>query len=491
MAMRNPFGALGLALLGFMAQSAAAVDLVDAWRAAVQNDKDYAVGRVTQATAQPRRDQASALWRPSVGLTAAVGIASNDTETRGAQFSAPGFGQSSGVGFNTSVNNGNSGRWAIVATQPLYNPERRAQQRQLNLSADAAEVEWQAASQSLMSRTAERYFDLAVAEETVRVLRLQLDAVQAATIEAQDRFKLGSTPVTDTYEARARLASVRAQVLAAESELQIKRSLLADSTGLPLTTLAARLPARPNPSVSSGVMARPLESWLADAQSGNPLIRGQLLAVEVASQEASKYSRGSSATVDLVAHAGRDRLSGSGDFGSAGNTGSNRMIGIQLSVPLFTGGYRDARAEEALRLAEKATAEVERTRQQVSQQVQAAWLGLSVGAQRVQSLDEALAASAARRDATQLGREVGQRTTLDVLNAENDFATAQLALTQGRVGLLMDRLRLAALAGQLDESTLQSVNGELSPAESRTQAMPVVQLGVAVADAPGAARPRQ
>jgi hypothetical protein len=55
----------------------------------------------------------------------------------------------------------------------------------------------------------------------------------------------------------------------------------------------------------------------------------------------------------------------------------------------------------------------------------------------------------------------------------------------------MDRLRLAELAGQLDESTLQLVNSELSPAESRTQAMHLVQLGVAVADAPGAARPRQ
>jgi outer membrane protein len=414
-----------------------------------------------------------------------VGIASNDTETRGAQFSAPGFGQSGGVGFSTSVNKGSSGRWAIAATQPLYNPERRAQQRQLNLSADAADVAWQAAGQSLMLRTAERYFDVAVAEETVRVLRVQLDAVQAAATEAQDRFKLGSTPVTDTHEARARLAGVRAQVLAADSDLQIKRSLLADSTGLPVAVLSARLPARPNPAVTSSSVTKPLAVWLEEAQNGNPAIRGQLLAVEVARQEASKYSRGSSATVDLVAQAGRDRLSGEGDFGSASNTGSNRVIGIQLTLPLFTGGYRDARAEEALRLADKATAEVERTRQQVSQQVRAAWLGLSVGVQRVQSLDEALVAGAARRDATQLGREVGQRTTLDVLNAENDIAAAQLAVTQGRVSLLLDRLRLAALVGQLDESTLRSVNGELLPVESTTQAMPAPRFGMAAADAPG------
>ncbi len=455
---------LSLALaLACQARTATAADLIDVWQAALQNDRTYAVGRAAQATAQPRRDQAVALWRPSVGLTASMGVATNETETRGAQFSAPGFGQSSGVGFSTSVTNGTSGRWAVSATQPLYNPQRRAQQQQLSLSADLADLEWQAAGQSLMLRTAERYFDLALAEETLRVLRRQLDAVQRATTEAQDRFKLGSVPVTDTHEARARLAGVRAQMLAAESDAQLKRNLLADSTGLPATALAARLPAA-LPGIVGATASRSLEPWLTDAQAGNPSIRSQLLAVEVARQEARKFSLRSSATIDLVAQAGRDRLSGSGDFGTASNTGTNRMIGIQVSVPLFTGGYRDAKEVEAMRLADKSVAEVERTRQEVAQQVRAAWLGLSVGAERVQALVEALGASVSRRDATQVGHEVGQRTTLDLLNAENDSASAQLALAQGRVGLLLDRLRLAALVGQLDEAALRSVNAELAAA---------------------------
>jgi outer membrane protein len=443
-----------------LAPNAAATDLVDAWRAASQNDKEYAVGRATQAAAQPRRDQASALWRPTVGLTASVGVASSDTDTRGAQFNAPGFGQSAGVGFRTSVTGGTSGRWSVAATQPLYNPERRAQQQQLNLAADLADLEWQAAGQALMLRTAERYLELALADETVRVLRQQLGAVQRSATEAQDRFKLGSVPVTDTHESRARLATVRAQMLAAESDLQIKRSLLADSTGLATAELVAHLPVQASRADTATSATRPLQPWLDDARAGNPSIRRQLLAVEIARQEAGKFSHRSSATVDLVAQAGRDRLSGSGDFGSASNAATNRMIGIQLSVPLFTGGYRDAKEAETLRLADKAAAEVERTRQQVAQQVRAAWLGLNVGAERVQSLDEALVASLARRDATQVGQQVGQRTTQDLLNAENEAAAARLSLAQGRVGLLLDRLRLAALAGRLDETTLRAIDAE-------------------------------
>lgn len=455
--MRNILRALALAI-ACGANAAAAADLIEAWQAAAQNDKDYAVGRAAQASAQPRREQAAALWRPTVGLTAALGVATSESETRGAQFSAPGFGQSNEVGFSTSVSNGTSGRWAVVATQPLYNPQRRAQQQQLTLSADLADLEWRSAGQSLMLRTAERYFDLALAEETVRVLQLQLDSVQRATTEAEDRFKLGAVPVTDTHEARARLGGIRAQMLAAQSDLQVKRSLLADSTGLNAATLSARLPA-----AQAVTQTRPLEPWLREADAANPTIRSQMLAVEVARQEAARYSLRSSASVDLVAQAGHDRLGGNGDFGSASNSGTNRLIGIQLTVPLFTGGYRDAKEAEALRMADKAAAEAERTRQQVAQQVRAAWLGLSVGAQRVQALDETLSASRARRDATQLGHEVGQRTTLDLLNAEADSASASLALAQGRAGLLMDRLRLAALAGELDEATLRSVNAELAP----------------------------
>jgi outer membrane protein len=459
--MRAAMRWLGTASLALAcaARGAAAADLVEVWQAAAQNDKEHAVGRAAHAMAQPRRDQASALWRPHVGFTASAGVATRTSEARGAQFSAPGLGQSTGVDFNTSVTGGRSGRWAIEATQPLYNPARRAQQRQLDLSAEQVELEWQAAVQALMLRTAERYFDVALAEEAVRVLQRQLDAVQRAATEADDRFALGSAPITDTHEARARLHGIRSQVLAAQSDLRIKRALLADSTGWPPGALAARLPAATTAAAKVG----PLDPWLRQAQSGNPVIRSQALAGEAARQEAARYSLRSSAAVELVAQAGHDRLSGSGGFGTASNSGAYRALGIQLTVPLFSGGQREAKEEEALRLADKAEAELGRTRQQVAQQVHAAWLGLSVGEERVLALGEALAATLARLDATRIGHEVGQRTTLELLNAESDSASASLALAQARVALLLDRLRLAALAGGLDETDLHSVNAELAP----------------------------
>lgn len=440
------------------AGAAQATGLLESWMAASVNDPDWAVANAAHAAAAPRRDQANALWRPTVTLNATVGIANSATQTQGAQFSAPGFGRSTGVDFATSVNGGSSERWAVEARQPLYNPARRAEQRQLDLSVDRADLEWAAARQQLMLRTAQRYFELAVATETQRVLERQFDAVQRASDEARDRFRLGDVPVTDIQEAEARLADLQAQRLAAAGDVELARERLADSTGLSAGSLMARLP-----EVPAAPAPLALDAWLAEADGGNFEIRLRELAREMAHVEASRHSRAASPTVDLVAQAGRDHLAGSGDSSSASNGATNAVIGVQLTVPLFTGGLRAAKELEGIRLADMAAAQVLGARLQTAQAVRSAWRGLNVGAERVRALEQAQAASSTRLDATRLGHQVGDRTTLDLLNAENDAAAARLALAKARVSVAMNRLQLAALAGQLDEGLLRSIDESLQP----------------------------
>ncbi|HEY4972148.1 MAG TPA: TolC family protein [Steroidobacteraceae bacterium] len=314
-----------------------------------------------------------------------------------------------------------------------------------------------------MLNTAQRYFDVVLASESLRVLRRQQTAVGRALTETQDRFRLGDVPVTDIHEAAARSEAIAAQGLALETDLQLKQAAFADATGLPPTADQLLFPTRDiAPSDSQA-----LELWLAEAVANNPQLRIQIKAVEVARQEAAKSDAALSPSVDLVAQVSRERLNGSGDFGNASNSSSNRMIGVQLSVPLYTGGIRDAREREALRGIDKAQAQADRARQQIAQQARGAWLGLTVGAGRVAALSQALASSRSRLDATRLGRQVGDRTTLDLLNAENDAASAELTLLQARIELLMNRLRLAAVAGRLDEAWLQSVNASLETPDSR------------------------
>ncbi|HMN75061.1 MAG TPA: TolC family protein [Burkholderiaceae bacterium] len=452
--------ALAAGWLAAAAQPALATDLLDAWRAAQQADLEYSAARSAREAGAARREQGASLWRPSVQFSGTLGVGNSETSTSGAQFSAPGFGTTSGVDFNTSVNGGTATRWALQARQPLVNRERDANKRQLELAADMAEIEWEGAQQALMLRTAERYFDVVLAAQTLRVLRRQQDALARESVEAQDRFRLGDAPVTDTHEAQSRLEASRAQVLAAQTQLELAQTAFADATGLANAEL--RAPGA-NAEADAGLASLPaLAQWLADTKTRNPQLRVQLAAAEVAQREAAKFDALAAPTLDLVAEVGQDRINGSGDYGDASNRQNNALIGVQLVVPLYSGGWRGAKQTETQRLAEKATTDAERARQQVALQTRAAWLGLTAGSSRIKALADALKASRSRLDATRVGREAGERTTLDLLNAENDAAAAELALLQARVKLLLDRLRLDALAGRLDEAALAAVNSTLA-----------------------------
>lgn len=445
---------LGCALAG--APAARAGGLVEAWRSAQRHDAELDIARASRAAGVARAMQAGALWQPQVGLSATAGIGRAETSVDGARFAAPGFGASDGVAFRTAVD-GPSARLALAARQPLWSGERRAQSRQLELSAHAAELEWRAAEQQAMLRVAERWLELSLAQASVRVVERQRVALERTVSEATERWRIGDAPVLGTHEARARHEAVRAQRLAAETERELRAIALADLTGLPSGGLRPGLPVR-MPSAGS---AGPLERWLADAASAHPGILAREAALRIAIEDAARHARGAGASVDLVAQASRDRISGNGDFGPAASAATQALVGVQLNLPLWTGGMREARHEEALRGVERAQAELERARRDAARAVRAAWLGLTAGAARVEALEQARIAGAARLASTLTGHEVGDRTTLDVLNAQNDAAQVELALVQARVAVLLDRLRLDALAGRLDESGLADIDAAL------------------------------
>ena len=429
-------------------------DLLTVWRAASGHDQRLAVARAEHGASQTLREQADALWRPQVGLNVGLGLGAQETAMRGARFSAPGMGQIDEARFATSVTGGLTTRVAVMAQQPLINAAREAQQAQMRLGADMGDTAWRGAQADLALRTTERYFALAVAQERVRVVERQLAAVTRSRTEAHDRYQLGASPVTDTHEADAALAGVRAQQSAARLELSVQRDRLAGSTGLAQPT--ARLPAQPPAPVDD------LPVWLAAAEADHPRLRLLTQAVAVAEHKLRQHSVAGRATLELVAQAGHDRIAGSGDFGSARNRSVNGMVGVQLNIPLYSGGMREAQEREAAERLNQARAELDLAREEVAQQVRATWQGLLTGAARLAALQEGLTASRARADATRLGREVGDRTLLDVLNAENAQADAELALAQARSDQVLTRLRLAALADRLDEALLAQVNALLA-----------------------------
>ncbi|WP_396428563.1 TolC family protein [Limnohabitans sp.] len=439
--------------------AAHALDLLQTWEQARQYDPQMQVVQATRSSVQAFEAQAQSLWRPVVMGSATVGAMSADSRMQGAQFSAPGFGQSNGVSFGTSASAATSTRWSLQAKQALYSPERQAQQAQLQQAAGVAEWRADLAHQQFMLLTVQRYFQVLLADRQQQVLKNQHAAVQRSLTEARDRFSIGDLPVTDTHEAAARASGLQAQWLAADSELQMARQVLAESTRLPIEALKPQAPKTAEPVTASPS----LDQVLVQVREANTGLRLKKAQWEVARQEVKKHEARGGVTLDLVAQSGRDRLSGDGDFGPASNTQSQQMLGLSMNLPLYTGGYRSAKLQEAVSAQAQAEAEYELAVQQTQQQARSVWLALQTGPARLSALQSAWKASTARLDATRLGRQVGDRTTLELLHAENDAAQTELAWLRAQTELLQTRLQLDALTGSLSVQSLQGLNAQLAP----------------------------
>ena len=442
---------LGLALVWSGAAYADDLSLSEAIASAKLHDKEYLSASTLTDSADALRAQAGSLWRPQVVLSASAGKASNETKTAGAQFSAPSMGMfNQTADFNTSISNGTMTQWAVSAKQPLYNPARRAQSQQLKLGAQITDLQRQGAEQALIVRTAERYFDAQLAQQKLQLLSAQLKSTQSSTEEAQYRFDIGNRPITEVYESQAQLAEIQAAHYGAQSDLQIKLQRLQDAIGhIPAALPNAVQLRQPLPKLE------PLAVWQTKAQQNNIELQMQALAVRNAQAKAQEYALGASASVDLVGQIGRQKLSGDGDYGSAKNQQNNSMIGVQLTVPLYTGGYNSAKYQEAQAALKKAQMDLQRTQEQVAQNVNAAWLGAQTAQLQVSALSAALKASAARLDATKTGQEVGHRTVLDVLNAQNQNTQVRINLESAKQQYVMSRLRLGALVQALDEGMIR------------------------------------
>ena len=449
MMKRIPLAA-ALLCAGLM-HSAYASDLLQSWKAAQQNNPDMAAARAVYEQAALRQDQARALWKPVVMATAAAGLGGMDSKTTGAQA----MGQSD-VTFKTNIDAGLTTRGGIAAQQAWISPEREAQAKQLEISAQMALAQWQQAEQGLMLQTAQRYFQVVQAEHALSVMRQQQKTVQQAAQEIAKRQSVGDASTMDVQEANARVSDIRAQVLSLENQLAMAQVAFQQSTGLNHSQVQSLANASPAPRQLDAAT-----TWVQRAQQQSPQLQILGLQQQLQTQEVKRIKASDALSVSWVAQAQLDRTSGHGSYGNATQQMGNYLLGLQLQAPLSTGGMTDAREREALKQADKLSYDQASARLHVEQQVRDAWQNLHTASTRLQALEQSLKASQARVAATRQAHRTGARTTNEWLGAEHDAAQAELNLMQARIQTALERLRLNAVSGTLDEAQLRDVNALL------------------------------
>ncbi len=198
------------------------------------------------------------------------------------------------------------------------------------------------------------------------------------------------------------------------------------------------------------------EKWVEDAQRHNYQLAIAQAAAQLAEKEVDRARGGHLPTVDLVANYSKNTASNS-TFGVGVETTAS-SVGVQLNLPLFQGGAIQSKWREAEANRERSQQDLETASRNVELQTRQAYLGVVNGISQVQALQQALKSSESLLEASQLGYEVGVRTNLDVLNAQQQLYSTRRDLYQAEYNYLISRLQLEAAVGMLDEEDLGRVN---------------------------------
>jgi outer membrane protein len=432
--------------------TAFAADLMEVWQAAKGHDPEYLAARSEQSAGDARRRQGDSLSSPSVNFVAGAGVVNQSSAISGAQFSTPSFGTFNNANFNTSINSGFMTKYAVQASQPLYDRELTAQKNQLKLSGDVADMGMVASDRTLILRVTEIYFETLKAKSVIELLGEQQNAVSNTYTEISKRQHLGDASKIDMQETAEQVEAIKARILSAQLAAKNNSLMLMELTGqdFKINSLNAGFNAAEVPIGN-------MNDLRAKAKLQNPQLQMLALRKQVSSAEIEKYSARSSPKINLIAQVERDQVNGSGDYGSASNTTSNNMIGIQLSVPLMD-GYRSAKNDEAIHLAEKANLEYERASLDIEKQINSVWFSLTTGKDRINSLTRMVALSKERLDTTEKSHRQGSRSTLELLGAENDLVSAKLALLEEQINFIVNRIRLSSIVGDVSEQDLIFAN---------------------------------
>lgn len=447
MKLRQLLLAAGLFLAAHTSSYAA--DLMSIYHEATTQDAQYRSARATHQAAQEKLVQGRAGFLPNVTLSA------NRTEQ---QVNANNiFSPITGVNINPSPVTIHAGGLTITATQPLFRMENIVIYQQSKNEVSRADAQFIVAAQDLILRVAQAYFDVLDAQIDVEVAEAQKSAILMQLAQAKRNFEVGTATIVDTNEAQARHDLTISQEIAARNALEIrKRALQGIIDRLPEHLEGAREIATDLTRLQYATM----DEWVLAAEDKNFTLKIQKAAYEIAQQEVKRMWAQHYPTVDLVAQYS-DQTGVGGAITGRGIDLSSKSIGVQLNVPIFQGFSTQSRVREALALQEKSLNDLEHTRRNILLQIRQQFLNVTNGIAQINALKQALKSSQTQLDSTILGQQVGVRTEVDVLNAQQQMYSAKRDLAKAYHGYLMARLRLSAEAGELDEDRLMQINAML------------------------------
>ncbi|MCR9581339.1 outer membrane channel protein TolC [Vibrio antiquarius] len=432
------------AALGSMSTSAFADSLAEIYDLAKQNDP-----QLLSVAAQ--RDQAfeaitssrSALL-PQINLTAGYNLTRGDTEY-----------DSNLV--NDVSNDANALTAGVSFSQALYNRASWISLDTAEKSARQADATYAATQQALILRVSQAYFEVLRAQDNLVFVRAEKAAVGRQLEQTKQRFEVGLSAITDVHDAQAQYDQVLADEVLAENALTNSYESLREITGQEHKDLNILDTRRFTASPSTV----PAESLIDEAKTKNLTLLSSRILQDIARDNISLASSGHLPTLSLdggynygdTTHSSRD------------NTTDNFNIGVNLAVPLYTGGNVTSQTKQAEYAYVAASEDLEAQYRSVVKDVRAQNNNINASIGALRAYEQAVISARSALEATEAGFDVGTRTIVDVLDATRRLYDANKNLSNARYDYILSVLQLRQAVGTLSEQDILDVDAGLKAAK--------------------------
>jgi outer membrane protein/protease secretion system outer membrane protein len=431
---------------GLLAACAVArpMDLMQAYDAARQTDAVLLASRSAAEAGRERLPQAKAQLLPNVGAS----LSRNQKQLESATPGLLGIEQ-------TATSRYGSSNATLSLRQPLYRPFQRALVRQAQAQVNDSDAALLRDEQNLAVRVGSAYFEALLAGDQLELVLMQKSVYTRQLDGARKALAAGSGIRTDVDEAQARLDMVVAQELEARQNLEYTRRqlevMVSQSPGVLATLDVQKL-------VLDPLSARQLDDWTARAEQSSPDVVQLKAQLEAAREEVVKSRAGHLPTLDGVLQWTRSE---SENVLAPKSRYTDTSVGLQLSIPLYSGGAVDSAVRQAIANVNRAEQQLEAARRDLGVRVHKEFRGVTEGVPRIRALEQAVRSADQMVLSSRKSFQAGTRTVLDILNAEQQRMVVLRDLSQARYLYLVSKIRLLALVGAADAAAMSEINSML------------------------------
>jgi len=420
--------ALPLSLTALPSQ---AQNLMQVWQLAQAEDIQLAIAAADIDLQAEKRQQAKAATLPSLAASANLSYVDN-----------------SAIGI---ANTGQS--YSLDMKQGIYHRDVILQSQQVELLVDNSQFGYQLAEQQLIMRVAAAYFAQLEAEDALQLALQEYDSVAERHKEIQARYDVGVSNLVTLQEAQARLDMMQAQIVATRGQLAESHHALEEILDQQVTSLTSL----PTSASSSDLNFLPLQTkdmWVADAEQHSLQLQQirkqlQIARVNIQAQEAAMTPG-----VDLIAqysHTNNSQV-------LYGANADQFMVGIKVSMPLYTGGYTESKVTEATLQQRQLQRQLQQAQRSIGKAVRSAYVSVDSAEQLVQARSQVLTSAELAYDAMESAVDVGSRTHVDLLDVQSQVFSARRDHAQAKYQFILAQLQLRLIAGKLTSTDLETID---------------------------------